>query len=197
MSGLPPLALPVRPPLPLPALAPLPSTPTLPPAPRPRPRAASSAAPPPGHAAFSRGEEAQGIGPPGFTAAAPAGGSGQAGAGGGQGGGASGSGDTGGGETSDDAAALPLDVRLRHVGDAVAMVCRYESAQCVWSARIPLDAGLLPGTVLFLSYSPGLLALRFQTTDWESRDLLLPQLEALEALVAACLPPDCGVAISL
>ena len=103
----------------------------------------------------------------------------------------------GGGESGAEAALAALDLRVRHVGDTVAMVCRYEQAQCVWSARIPLHPELLPDTVLHMAYSPSLLALRFETSDWSVRELLFGQLTTLEALVAALLPPSCDVVVTL
>lgn len=96
-----------------------------------------------------------------------------------------------------DAGPRPMDPRVRHVGDAIAMVCRFEQAQCVWSARVPLDRDLMPGTVLHMAYSPGLLALRFDTSDFEVRELLQAHLGSLESLVSGLLPANCGVAVSL
>ena len=97
----------------------------------------------------------------------------------------------------DEAGRPALDARMRYIGDTVAMVCRYEQAQCVWSARIPLHPALLPDTVLHMAYSPGLLALRFETSDWVVRDLLQSQLAILHALVEALMPATCGVAVTL
>lgn len=90
-----------------------------------------------------------------------------------------------------------LDPRLSHVADTIAMVCRHEPAQCVWSARIPLDAELLPDTVLHLAYSPLVLSLRFETSDWQVRSLLQGQLPALEAQVRAWMPAGAEVFASL
>lgn len=90
-----------------------------------------------------------------------------------------------------------LDPRLSHVSDALALVCRYESAQCVWSARIPLDAELLPDTVLHLAYSSTLLVLRFETSDWDVRGLLQAQLPALRAQVTCWLHTGADVVITL
>lgn len=98
----------------------------------------------------------------------------------------------GGGDAAED----PLDPRIRHIGDAVAMVCRFEQVQVVWSARIPLDPELLPETVLFMAYSPGCLDLRFETVRWEVRELLGLQLPVLRSLVAARLVDTCSVNIS-
>lgn len=77
------------------------------------------------------------------------------------------------------------------------MVCRFESAQVVWSARIPLDAGLLPATVLFLDYSPGVLELRFETSRWDVRELLGLQLPLLVSAVKELLPGGFFVGISV
>ncbi|MCZ2498186.1 hypothetical protein GN316_15580 [Xylophilus sp. Kf1] len=105
--------------------------------------------------------------------------------------------DGGGGDQTDTAPAAEvlLDPRVRHIGDAVAMVCRYEQAQIVWSARIPLDAELLPQTVLFVAYSPGYLELRFETACWDVRELLCLQMDALRSLVAERLSGACDVTI--
>lgn len=102
--------------------------------------------------------------------------------------------DDGGGE---EAAEGTLDPRIQHVGDAVAMVCRYEQAQVVWSARIPLDPELLPETVLFMAYSPGSLDLRFETSCWEVRELLSLQLPLLRSMVTERLAGACAVSINL
>lgn len=100
------------------------------------------------------------------------------------------------GETLPSAVDL-LDPRLGHVSDTLAMVCRYETAQCVWSARIPLDAELLPDTVLHLAFSSTLLVLRFETSDWDVRALLQAQLPALRAQVAGWLQTGADVVITL
>ncbi|QHJ00013.1 hypothetical protein GT347_19715 [Xylophilus rhododendri] len=102
-----------------------------------------------------------------------------------------------GGSGQADGGAEELDWRLQQVADAVGMVCRFEQAQSVWSARIPLDAQLLPDTVLHLSYAPGLLALRFETTQCWVRELLKLQLPALQALVAELLPQGCDASVML
>lgn len=99
--------------------------------------------------------------------------------------------DDSGGEAADET----LDPRIRHIGDAVAMVCGYEQAQVVWSARIPLDPELLEETVLHVAYSPGNLDLRFQTACWDVRELLNQQLPHLCALVAQRLSVDCTISI--
>ncbi|WPB57945.1 type III secretion HpaP family protein [Xylophilus sp. GOD-11R] len=121
--------------------------------------------------------------------------------------GGQGSGEGDGQDGNDAASALPgdaadieqpdVDPRVRYVGETIGMVCRFEQAQCVWSARIPLDPDLLPATVLHLAYSPGLLALRFETTDWDARALLHAHALALERLVAAELPAGFSISVSL
>ena len=104
------------------------------------------------------------------------------------------------GQSQDDgsdseAADETLDPRIRHIGDAVAMVCGYEQAQVVWSARIPLDPELLQETVLYLAYSPGLLDLRFETPCWDVRELLTLQLPWLRAVVMQRVSVDCSISI--
>ena len=106
--------------------------------------------------------------------------------------------DRGGGEEAPDSSAVEvMDFRVRAIGDAVAMVCRFESAQVVWSARIPLDAGLLPATVLFLDYSPGVLELRFETSRWDVRELLNGQVGLLVCAVRELLPVGFYVGVSV
>lgn len=175
-----PLPLPLPLPLHLPAPAPLPPRPWPVPVPAQRRPAAASAAEP---GRWNQARESQAetavdarIGPVG---AHREGGQGQS------------QDDDSDGEAADEA----MDPRIRHIGDAVAMVCGYEQAQVVWSARIPLDPELLQETVLYVAYSPGLLDLRFETPCWDVRELLTLQLPQLRALVLQRISVDCSISI--
>ncbi len=56
-----------------------------------------------------------------------------------------------------------------------------------WEVRIPLDAGILPHTMLYLSLSRFRLSLRFDARTIETRQLLYDHSAMLEREVAALL----------
>lgn len=66
-----------------------------------------------------------------------------------------------------------------------------------WQVRIPLRPQVLPSTTLLLSVSPCWLQLRFETTDSQSRGLLLGHQEALAQLLDGALKRRRDIAISV
>jgi hypothetical protein len=90
-----------------------------------------------------------------------------------------------------------LDIRLQRVGVTIANLCKQAHSQTSWHARIPLDPQLLAGTVLHLAYSPTMMTVRFETTEWSAREVLLPRVSWLEQILVDMLPSSCQVFVSV
>lgn len=106
-------------------------------------------------------------------------------------------GDQAAGADGAPAEAQRVDHQLARIGQFVSHVHQAARDQGQWSLSLPLDSELLRDTILHLGYSPTLVTLRFETRDWESRELLSGRTRALEELVRQLLPPGCEAVVSV
>ncbi|CAN5643127.1 hypothetical protein BH10PSE18_BH10PSE18_22930 [soil metagenome] len=86
-------------------------------------------------------------------------------------------------ESSDD-----LPPALARLGGLVVAFAVHASAHGGWAAHVPLSADLLVATTLHLNCAHGVLTLRFETTDWDSRELLTRHAANLVQRLRSALP---------
>lgn len=92
--------------------------------------------------------------------------------------------DAGGqGESRDE-----LPAALARLGGLVVAFAVHASAHGGWAAHVPLSADLLVATTLHLNCAHGVLTLRFETTDWGSRELLARHAADLVQRLRSALP---------
>lgn len=81
-----------------------------------------------------------------------------------------------------------LPPALARLGGLVVAFAVHASAHGGWAAHVPLSADLLVATTLHLNCEHGVLTLRFETSDWGSRELLAQHANSLVKRLRGALP---------
>lgn len=82
----------------------------------------------------------------------------------------------------------PPPREILYLARMIGAFARHAAVQDAWAARVPLSHGILQDAVLHLNCAQRVLALRFETTDWSSRELVQRHGPVLLDLLREALP---------
>jgi hypothetical protein len=81
-----------------------------------------------------------------------------------------------------------LPASLARLGGLVVAFAVHATTHGGWAAHVPLSGDLLVATTLHLNCEHGVLTLRFETSDWDSRDLVSRHAQGLVQRLRGALP---------
>lgn len=86
------------------------------------------------------------------------------------------------------AAEEPLPLSMNRLGGLIAAFVVHSVVHGSWAVQIPLSHALLPETVLHMRCEHAILTLRFETSDWRSRETLMRHTPTLLRRLRQSLP---------